>query len=70
MDEAAGQAHSDDTAKARKILPEHIKRYEDSPPLSNASKEKRGFNHPILGAFLCPTHLDWEEPTIRLAFYT
>lgn len=30
-------------------------------PTDEDTKHQRGFNHPVLGALLCPTDYDWDD---------
>ncbi|KAG2014238.1 hypothetical protein CC2G_011082 [Coprinopsis cinerea AmutBmut pab1-1] len=68
----ASSARSDDTKSIKSAIVDWITPTNGTlkPPLLRNVKTDRGFHHPRTGELLCPTNLDWSDPSIREALRT
>ncbi|KAG1789970.1 uncharacterized protein HD556DRAFT_1242993 [Suillus plorans] len=62
----ADSARGDDTSKLKTLIPDWVNReWRPDPPVDLEDKHCRGFAHDTCGRLLCPTELDWNDPTVR-----
>ncbi|KAG1883275.1 hypothetical protein F4604DRAFT_1576096 [Suillus subluteus] len=59
-------ARGDDTSKLKCLVADWINRdLKPDPPVDFEDKHYRGFINDGCGRLLCPTELDWDQPTVR-----
>ncbi|KAG1780464.1 hypothetical protein EV702DRAFT_1193939 [Suillus placidus] len=64
--QGADGARGDDTSKLKTLIPDWINReWKPDPPVDPEDKHCRGFTNDACGRLLCPTELDWNNPTVR-----
>ncbi|KAG1797399.1 uncharacterized protein HD556DRAFT_1233541 [Suillus plorans] len=64
--QGADSARGDDTSKLKSLVPDWVNReFKPNPPVDYEDKYSRGFVNDACGKLLCPTELDWDNPTIR-----
>ncbi|KAG1790438.1 uncharacterized protein HD556DRAFT_1242329 [Suillus plorans] len=64
--QGADSARGDDTSKLKSLVPDWINReLKPNPPIDREDKYCRGFVNDACGQLLCPTELDWNNPTVR-----
>ncbi|KAG2087907.1 uncharacterized protein F5147DRAFT_587901 [Suillus discolor] len=64
--QGADSARGDDTSKLKSLVPDWVNcAFKPNPPVDHEDKYSRGFVNDTCGKLLCPTELDWNNPTIR-----
>lgn len=64
--QGADSARGDDTAKLKCLVPDWVNReLKPNPPVDREDKYCRGFMNDACGQLLCPTELDWNNPTVK-----
>ncbi|KAG1723737.1 hypothetical protein EDD22DRAFT_961925 [Suillus occidentalis] len=64
--QGADGARGDDTSKLKSLVPDWVNReLKPNPPVDPEDKFCRGFTNNACGKLLCPTELDWNDPTVR-----
>ncbi|KAG1806956.1 hypothetical protein EV424DRAFT_1544050 [Suillus variegatus] len=66
----ADSARGDDTSKLKTLIPDWVNReWRPDPPVDLEDKHCRGFAHDTCSRLLCPTKLDWNDPTVRAGIW-
>ncbi|KAG1762427.1 hypothetical protein EDD22DRAFT_847107 [Suillus occidentalis] len=66
--QGADGARGDDTSKLKSLVPDWVNReFKPNPPVDPEDKFCRGFANDACGKLLCPTELDWNDPTSFLS---
>ncbi|KAG2753926.1 hypothetical protein P692DRAFT_201704850 [Suillus brevipes Sb2] len=66
LKKGADSARGDDTSKLKSLVPDWVNReLKPNPPVDPEDKFCRGFTNDACGKLLCPTELDWHDPTVR-----
>ncbi|KAG1843870.1 hypothetical protein C8R48DRAFT_618427 [Suillus tomentosus] len=64
--QGADAARGDDTSKLKNLVADWINRdLKPDAPVDPEDKHCRGFINDVCGRLLCPTELDWNNPTVR-----
>jgi len=64
--QGADAARGDDTSKLKSLVADWVNReLKPNPAVDPEDKYHRGFVNDACGRLLCPTELDWSNPTIR-----
>ncbi|KAG2116812.1 hypothetical protein DEU56DRAFT_761490 [Suillus clintonianus] len=64
--QGADSARGDDTSKLKSLVSDWVNRdLKPDPPVDSEDKHHRGFTNDACGRLLCPTELDWNNPTVR-----
>ncbi|KAG1759635.1 hypothetical protein EDD22DRAFT_782299 [Suillus occidentalis] len=64
--QGADSARGDDTSKLKSLVVDWLNReLKPNPPIDPDDKHCRGFINDTCGKLLCPTELDWNNPTVR-----
>ncbi|KAG2132819.1 hypothetical protein DEU56DRAFT_739394 [Suillus clintonianus] len=64
--QGADAARGDDTSKLKSLIADWVNReFKPDPPVDPEDKHCRGFVNDGCGKLLCPTELDWNNPTVR-----
>ncbi|KAG2089228.1 uncharacterized protein F5147DRAFT_587287, partial [Suillus discolor] len=62
--QGADSARGDDTSKLKSLVPDWVNRaFKPNPPVDHEDKYSHGFVNDACGKLLCPTELDWNNPT-------
>ncbi|KAG2103973.1 hypothetical protein BD769DRAFT_1361418 [Suillus cothurnatus] len=64
--QGADGARGDDTSKLKSLVPDWVNReLKPNPLVDPEDKFCRGFTNDACGRLLCPTELDWNDPTVK-----
>ncbi|KAG1848591.1 hypothetical protein C8R48DRAFT_614812 [Suillus tomentosus] len=64
--QGADSGRGDDTSKLKSLVADWVNReFKPNPPVNPDDKYCRGFVNDSCGRLLCPTELDWNNPTVR-----
>ncbi|KAG1876098.1 hypothetical protein C8R48DRAFT_669300 [Suillus tomentosus] len=64
--QGADSARGDDTSKLKSLVADWVNReFKPNPPVDREDKYCRGFVNDACGQLLCPTELDWNNPTVK-----
>ncbi|KJA13355.1 hypothetical protein HYPSUDRAFT_151676 [Hypholoma sublateritium FD-334 SS-4] len=67
IQKGASSARSDDTKSLKSAIIDWLMPLGEAPipPIARNVKIKRGFNHNVTGALLCPTGIDWSDHQVQ-----
>ncbi|KAG1767495.1 hypothetical protein EV702DRAFT_1254506 [Suillus placidus] len=64
--QGADASRGDDTSKLKNLIADWVNHeLKPNPPVDPEDKHHRGFGNDACGRLLCPTELDWTNPTVR-----